>query len=222
MAFLVLKPKLQVALDLTNLEAAIRVGEMAIEGGCDILEAGTPLIKSVGIESVRRLRHAFPRTQIVADMKIIDAGRIEAKLAAEAGADIVTVLGVADDSTIRDVVSEAKLHGVSVCGDLITIKDPVKRAIELESLGVDMVCVHIGVDVQKSRGITVKELINEIRLISRSISIPVCVAGGIKHDIVKDLIEAGARIIIVGSAITAAPDPKTATKEIKEIIKSTM
>ncbi len=220
MDFLILKPKLQVALDFTDLDTAIRVGEMAIEGGCDILEAGTPLIKSIGIESVRKLRHAFPRTQIVADMKIIDAGRIEARLAAEAGADIITVLGVADDSTIKDVISEAKSHGVSVCGDLITIKDPVKRAIELESLGIDMVCVHIGVDVQKARGITVKELINEIRLISRSVSIPVCVAGGINSDIVKDLLDAGAKVIIVGSAITTAPNPREATRVIKEIIKS--
>lgn len=220
MAFLILKPKLQVALDFTNLNDAIRIGEMVVEGGCDMLEAGTPLIKSVGIESIRRLRHAFPRTQIVADMKIIDAGRIEAKLAAEAGADIVTVLGVADDSTIKDVVSEAKMYGVNVCADLITIKDPLKRATELESLGVDMVCIHIGVDVQKARGITVKELINEIRLISRSVSIPVCVAGGIRPEIVKELLDAGAKIIIVGSAITNAPDPKKVTQEIKSIIMS--
>ncbi len=220
MAFLILKPKLQVALDLTNLDDAIRIGEMVVEGGCDILEAGTPLIKSVGIESIRRLRHAFPRTQIAADMKIIDAGRIETRLAAESGADIVTVLGIADDSTIKDVISEAKMHGMSVCADLITIKDPVKRAAELESLGVDMVCVHIGVDVQRAKGTTVKELIDEIRLISRSISIPICVAGGIKPDIVKDLIEAGAKIIIIGSAITKAPDPRKVTQEVKNIITS--
>jgi len=99
-----MKPILQVALDFVELIRALNLAEEAVEGGADWLEAGTPLIKSVGLDCVRELRKKFPSHTIVADMKTMDVGRIEVESAAKAGADIVAVLGVASDSTIRECI----------------------------------------------------------------------------------------------------------------------
>ena len=99
-----MEPVLQVALDFLNLNRALKVAEEAVAGGVDWLEAGTPLIKSEGLDSIRELRKKFPRATIVADMKIMDVGRMESEAAAKAGANIVCVLGAASDATIRECV----------------------------------------------------------------------------------------------------------------------
>ena len=90
-----MQPILQLALDFANLSQALRVAEEATQAGEIWLEAGTPLIKSEGVEAVRRLRAEFPAHTIVADMKVMDAGRVEVEIAAKAGANIVAVLGAA-------------------------------------------------------------------------------------------------------------------------------
>ena len=118
-----MKPVLQVALDFLNLKRALGVAEEAVAGGVDWLEAGTPLIKSEGLDAVRELRKKFPQATIVADMKIMDVGRIETEAAAKAGANIVCVLAAASDSTIRECVEAGKNYGAKIEADLIEIED---------------------------------------------------------------------------------------------------
>ena len=103
------KVKLQVALDFVELSRAMAVAQAAAAGGADYIEAGTPLIKSEGLDAVRRLREKFPGHVIIADLKTMDAGKIEAEAAAKAGASIVTVLAAASDATIRECVEAAGL-----------------------------------------------------------------------------------------------------------------
>ena len=83
------EPKLQVALDFVDLPRALKVAEEAVLGGADWLEAGTPLIKSEGLQAVRALRDRWPGHVVVADMKTMDAGRAEVEYAAKAGAGVV-------------------------------------------------------------------------------------------------------------------------------------
>ncbi len=213
------RPLLQVALDFTDANEALRMAELVVDGGADIIEAGTPLIKSEGMRVVRLLRERFPHITVVADLKSIDASKVEVEVAARNGADVVTVLGLADDSTIRAAVEEAEKHGVQVCVDMIGVSDPVIRSIEVERMGAKAVCLHVGIDVQRARGLTAASLVREIRTLSRSISIPICVAGGITAETASTLVRAGAHVIIVGSAITRSPDPKGATMELKRIIR---
>ena len=97
-------PVLHVALDLQELERAVRIAHEAVEGGAEWIEAGTPLIKSVGMEAVRRLHDEFPGHEIVADMKVADTGTIEVEMAAKSGATVVCILGDADDAVIREAV----------------------------------------------------------------------------------------------------------------------
>ena len=132
-----MKPVLQVALDFVDLSRAMKCAEESSAGGVDWLEAGTPLIKSEGLNAIRKLREKFPAKTIVADMKIMDAGRTEVEIAAKSGANIVCVLGAASDATIKECVDAAHNYGAKIQVDLIAIKDVKKRALEVEKLGVD-------------------------------------------------------------------------------------
>ena len=129
------RPILQVALDFVDLARALQLAEEAVAGGADWLEAGTPLIKSAGLDAVRRLKERFPQQTIVADLKIMDAGRIEVEYAAKAGAGVVTVLAAASDSTIAECVEAGHHYGVKVVCDLINIANPVERAQAIGAIG---------------------------------------------------------------------------------------
>ena len=121
-------PILQLALDFVDLHRAVGVAEQAVPAGVDWVEAGTPLIKSEGLDAVRELRRLFPGKTIVADMKIMDAGRIEVESTAKAGAGIIDVLGTATDATIEECIQAGKNYGAKIAVDLIAVADPVARA----------------------------------------------------------------------------------------------
>ncbi|MCK4952631.1 orotidine 5'-phosphate decarboxylase [Candidatus Bathyarchaeota archaeon] len=208
------KPVLQIALDFANMHRALEVAKEAVKGGVDWIELGTPLIKSEGLEVVRVAKKTFPEHTIVADMKTMDAGSLEVEIAAKAGADVVMLLGAADDSTICEAVEASKRYGAKIMVDLINIEDMITRSVELERLGVDYICVHIGID-QQMRGMDPLEILKQIIEV---IGIPMAVSGGINSETAAKSVEIGASIIIVGGAITKAENAEKATKIIKEVI----
>lgn len=208
-------PILQLALDFVDLKRALKVAELAVRGGVDWLEAGTPLIKSEGLESIRALRRLFPHHTIVADMKVMDAGRIETESALKAGANIVCVLGVTSDSTIRECIEAGKNYGGKIMVDLLGVPNPSQRAQELERLGADFLGVHTSIDEQMEG----KDPFSRLRKVAEKVGIPVAVAGGINSETALEALKAGARIIIVGGAIIKAKDPEEATRKIKEALK---
>lgn len=212
------KPLLQVALDFTRIDDALRIAEVAWSCGADIIEAGTPLIKAEGLRAVEVLRRELPDATIVADMKTVDVGDLEVRMAAEAGADIVTVMGFSWDSTIMAAVEEARRQGVLVEADLMYVEDPVKRSQELRRLGVDIVGVHVGIDTQKRMGLTAGDVADLVKRVVEAFDGIVSVAGGIKVEHIQPLIRAGAKVIVVGSAISHARDPGEATRVIREAI----
>jgi 3-hexulose-6-phosphate synthase/6-phospho-3-hexuloisomerase len=211
-----MEARLQLALDFVDLPRAKKLAAEAASGGVDWIEVGTPLIKSEGLDAVRELRRMFPNKKIVADMKVMDTGRYEVEAAAKAGADVVVLLGVADDSTIREAVSTAKNFGCEIMVDLINVSDMLPRAKKLESLGVDYVCVHVGID-QQMRGV---DPIKEIKKLAKSLKIPLAVAGGINSENAAAAVAAGASIVIVGGAITKSGNAKKATELIIKAMKS--
>jgi len=212
-------PVLQVALDFLDLEEAIRVAEASYRGGASWLEAGTPLIKSVGMEAVRRLREMFPSAVVVADLKTMDTGWLEVEMASRAGADVISICALANDNTVREAVRCSKSYGTKIMADLIEVPDPVKRARELEALWVDYVCLHTGIDVQRGDEEDIARRVDVIRRISEAVRIPVAAAGGIRVETVARVVGAGAKIIIVGSAITRADDPESAARAIFEAMQ---
>jgi len=205
---------LQVALDLLNKDRAIKIAKKSVEGGADYIEAGTPLIKSEGMDIIRELKENFPKKTIVADMKTMDTGAFETEMAAKAGADIIVILGAADDSTIKESVKSARKYGSKIMIDLIGIKDKTKRAKEIEKYNIDFFCIHTGIDEQmvgKTPNHTLKELVKNTKT-------PIAVAGGLNSETSAELVKSGASIIIVGGAITKAKDVKKATEQIKKAI----
>ncbi|UCD55650.1 MAG: DUF561 domain-containing protein, partial [Candidatus Omnitrophota bacterium] len=211
-----MKPVLQLALDFLNLRRALKVAEEAVRGGVDWLEAGTPLIKSEGLDAIRELRKRFPKTTIVADMKTMDVGRIETEMAAKAGANIVCVLAAASDSTITECVEAGRNYGAKIEADLIEIKESEleKRAKELEKLGVDYIGIHVAIDEQMQG----KDPFSKLRRVAQQVGIPVACAGGINSETAHRAIEGGAEIVIVGGAINKAEDPASAARRIKKVI----
>jgi 3-hexulose-6-phosphate synthase/6-phospho-3-hexuloisomerase len=212
-----MKPVLQLALDFVNLQEALRAAREAVQGGARQLEAGTPLIKSEGLNAVRVLRREFPAATIVADMKIMDTGRIETESALKAGADIVHVLGLASDSTIAECIEAARRYDGRVAVDLLGYPDAARmaeRAQVVAQMGAACVCVHTPIDLQM-RG----ELpFDALKAVAESASIPVAVAGGINSETAADAVNAGASVVIVGGAITKAPDAREATARILEAL----
>jgi 3-hexulose-6-phosphate synthase/6-phospho-3-hexuloisomerase len=202
---------LQLALDFVDLHRAVHVAQRAVPAGVDWVEAGTPLIKSEGLDAVRELKRLFPGKAIVADMKIMDAGRIEVEAAAKAGAQIIDVLGTATDATIEECVAAGKNYGARIAVDLIAVADPVVRAKQVEQLGADYISVHVAIDEQM-RG---RDPFTILQAVSQAVQIPVGVAGGINSETAAAAVAHGASYVIVGGAITKALDPEAATREIR-------
>lgn len=204
-------PALQVALDFLDLERAIALAGEAVEGGADWLEAGTPLIKSDGLEAVRRLRAAFPGKVIVADLKTMDGGKIEFEAASKAGADVAVVLAAAADATIIQCVETGRRFGMKVYCDTIGLADPAARAKEVEAMGVDFIGVHLPVDEQMSG----KSPLDKLRAVRAAVNTPLAVAGGVTSETAPAMVEAGASVVIVGGALHKAPDARKAAADIR-------
>jgi 3-hexulose-6-phosphate synthase/6-phospho-3-hexuloisomerase len=210
-----MKPIIQLALDFVDYDRAVKVAREAA-GSVDWIEAGTPLIKSEGLDVVRKLRAEFPDKTIVADMKVMDAGRIEVEAAAKAGAVVVDVCGQAADATIRECVEAGRNYGAKIVVDLIGVRDVVSRAREVVGFGVDYISVHTAIDEQME----VKTPFSVVKEVVDGVDVPVAVAGGLNSESVVDAVEARASILIVGGAITKAEDAGKAAAAIRRAADS--
>ena len=203
--------KLQVALDTLTLDECLKLLEEA-RGYVDIAEVGTPFIIEEGMAPVKAIKQAFPELEVLADAKIMDAGEFEADKCFEAGADIVTVLGVSHDRTIQGVVRSAKKYGGKVMVDMIAVKDLVNRAKEIERMGVDYICVHTAFDIQ-SRGY---DPLEELKMVNQVIECGhTAVAGGVKLSTIDEIVKENPYIVVVGGAICNAADRSQAAREMK-------
>jgi len=206
--------KLQVAMDTLTTEAALELAAAAAPS-VDIIELGTPLIKAEGFRAITAIKEAHPDKTVFADLKTMDAGELEAGEAFKAGADLVTVLGVAGDSTIAGAVKAAKEHGKGIVVDLIGVSDKAARAKEVVALGAEFVEMHAGLDEQAEEGFTFEKLLEA----GRDSGVPFSVAGGVKAATVGSVQEAGAQVAVAGAAIYGADDVAAAAAEIRAAIK---
>jgi 3-hexulose-6-phosphate synthase/6-phospho-3-hexuloisomerase len=197
-------PIVQISLDVTSIEEALDTAEVAVEAGVDWLEAGTPLILAEGARAVRRLRDRFPDHPIVADLKIMDGGYLETKLMAEAGADLVVVMGRAHEATIRRVVEAGRQYGVKVMGDNLAATDRVACARWMEQLGVDFIVHHIGYDERRMvKGLSPMDELDDL---VRAVSIPVQAVGGLTIRQAIECPSRGAPLVVLGAPLVIAPD----------------
>jgi 3-hexulose-6-phosphate synthase len=205
--------KLQVAMDVITLDAALTLAAQ-VAPHVDIIELGTPLIKSEGLRAVTAIKKAHPDKLVFADLKTMDAGELEADIAFTAGADFVTVLGTAGDSTIIGAVKAATAHGKGIVVDLIGVADKVTRAREVTAMGAVFVEMHAGLDEQAEPGFTFQTLLND----GEASKVPFSVAGGVNLTSIKGVQRAGATVAVAGGAIYGAADPATAAAELRAAI----
>ena len=210
---------LQLALDFLDLERALRVADLAVGHGVDWIEAGTPLIKSEGLDAVRALRAKFPDRKIVADMKTADAGRVEMEAAAKAGADFAIVLGAASESTIRESVEAGRQYGLGVGVDILGIAEPEPLLERLAEWGVAFISVHCPIDVQM-RGGREASGFGMLARLAKITDIPLAAAGGLNSETAPRAAAAGASIVVVGGAIIKAADPARATADIRRALNT--
>jgi 3-hexulose-6-phosphate synthase/6-phospho-3-hexuloisomerase len=210
-------PIVQISLDLTSLEEALETAEIAVAAGVDWLEAGTPLILAEGLRAVEGLRKRFPNHPIVADLKTMDGGYLEAEMMARAGASSVVVMGRAHEATIRRVVDAGRAFGVTVMGDNLASEDRVANARWMESLGVDYVIHHIGYD--ERRMIPGLSPMDELDEVVRAVNVPVQAVGGLS---IRQAIECpahGAPLVVLGAPLVIDADEfRTASTDLHDVL----
>lgn len=206
---------IQAALDTLDYEQTIRLAQR-ISPYVDIIELGTPCVKYNGIRIVETVHILIRDCLTLADLKTMDAGLYEATPFYEAGADIVTVLGAADAGTIKGVVEAAKSTKAQAQVDLINVKNKLETVALAYELGAHIIGVHTGLD-QQAKGQTPFEDLRKVQ--QMKVGLKISVAGGINKDTVRQAIDAGADIVVVGAAIYGAADPVRAAAEIREAVE---
>jgi 3-hexulose-6-phosphate synthase/6-phospho-3-hexuloisomerase len=192
-------PIVQLSLDLTSLEEAIETAAVGVDAGVDWLEAGTPLLLAEGLHAVDGLRKRFPTQPIVADLKTMDGGYLEAEMMAKAGADFVVVMGRAHEATIRRVVDAGRDFGIKVMGDNLGAADRVACAKWMEDLGVDVIVHHIGFDERNMiKGLSPMD---ELDRVVAAVSVPVQAVGGLSIPQAIDCPRHGAPLVVIGAPL---------------------
>jgi 3-hexulose-6-phosphate synthase/6-phospho-3-hexuloisomerase len=203
---------LQVALDFLELSRALKAAREAWKGGATWIEAGTPLIKSEGLNSIRALRKEFPKAYLIADLKTLDAGRAEFEAAAKAGASCATVCSTGSDSTILECIEAGRNYGIDVAVDLLGVHGEAQVALarKCEQWGAHHVGLHLPIDDQMRGGDPTVEL----KKLRPKVKIKIAVAGGVNSENAAAVVKHGADIVIVGGSITKSADAEKATRTL--------
>jgi 3-hexulose-6-phosphate synthase/6-phospho-3-hexuloisomerase len=218
-----MRPVVQISLDIVDIDEALETAAMALRAGVDWLEAGTPLILAEGMHGVRALRACFPETPIVADLKTMDGGWLEAELMAGAGATHVVVMARAHEETIRCVVRAGQDFGVAVMGDNLGCADKVAAARRLEDLGCDYVIHHIGYDERRglaARGLPMPSPLDQLREVVEAVRVPVQAVGGLTLEQAIRTPTYGAPLVVLGAPLTVDADVfQTASGDVEGALR---
>jgi 3-hexulose-6-phosphate synthase len=218
-----MRPIVQISLDIVTIDEALATAEMALAAGVDWLEAGTPLIIAEGMNGVRALRERFPQTPIVADLKTMDGGYLEAELMAKAGATHVVVMARAHEETIRCVVKAGREFGVHVMGDNLACQDMIAGARRLEDLGCDYVIHHIGYDERRgiaARGHRMPSPLDQLREVVAAVGVPVQAVGGLTLEQAVNTPAYGAPLVVLGAPLVIDADAfRTAGDNVQDSLR---
>lgn len=213
----------QISLDVTSIPEALDTARMAMRAGVDWLEAGTPLIIAEGMNGVKTLRKEFPDTPIVADLKTMDGGWLEAELMARAGATHVVVMERAHPETVKMVVRAGKDLGVKVMGDNLGARDKVAAAKRLEDFGCDFVIHHIGYDERRglvASGLPCPSPLDQLREVVAAVKVPVQAVGGLSVEQAMRTPEYGAPLVVLGAPLAIdAESFKTASGDVESTLQ---
>jgi 3-hexulose-6-phosphate synthase/6-phospho-3-hexuloisomerase len=204
-----MRPIVQISLDLIDRDEAIETATLARRAGVDWLEAGTPFILAEGAHGVRALRDRFPGVPIVADLKIMDGGYLEAELMARAGATHVVVMARGHEETLKVVVKAGRDYGVKVMGDNLGCPDMIAGARMIEDLGCDFVIHHIGYDERRgiaAAGRRMPSPLDQLREVVAAVSVPVQAVGGLTLEQAVRTPAYGAPLVVIGAPLAVDAD----------------
>jgi 3-hexulose-6-phosphate synthase len=202
------RPVVQISLDLTSLEEALAHARQAVRAGIDWLEAGTPLILAEGLRAVRELRRGFPHHPIIADLKSMDGGYLEAEMMAKAGASHVVVMARSHPATVKMMVKAGRDYGVKVMCDDMACEDKPEAARRMEDLGVDYIVHHVGYDERRDPEVIAQHAnvppspLDELQAVVRAVRIPVQAVGGLSVPQVLQLPRFGVYHLVLGAPLT--------------------
>lgn len=220
-----MQPIVQISLDLTSLDEALATAHTAVRAGIDWLEAGTPLLLAEGLHGVRGLRREFPEHPIVADLKTMDGGWLEAEMMAKAGATHVVVMGRSHPATIKVVVKAGRDYGVKVMGDNLGAEDKAACARMMEDLGVDYIVHHTGYDERRDPEVIaarggVPSPLDELAAVVRAVKIPVQAVGGLSIDQAITMPRHGAPLVVIGAPLAIDADSfRTAGGDLESVLR---
>jgi 3-hexulose-6-phosphate synthase/6-phospho-3-hexuloisomerase len=216
------QPIVQISLDLTDINEALETARIALEAGVDWLEAGTPLILAEGLHGVRALRREFPDTPIVADLKTMDGGYLEAEMMAKAGATHVVVMARAHAETIKCVVKAGRDFGVKVMGDNMVCDDKAAASKWMEDLGCDYIVHHTGFDERNGIFADTGRMLSpldDLDAVVKAVSIPVQAVGGLSIEQAISMPKRGAPLVVIGAPLAIdAHSFSTNTNDLKSIL----
>jgi 3-dehydro-L-gulonate-6-phosphate decarboxylase len=206
-------PQLQIALDYITLPPALVMASLVVDE-IDIIEIGTPLCKAAGIEAILAMREICPDKLILADFKTPDVGGLEATMAFDAGADMVTVIGGAALATVKQAYEVARSRGKEMLMELTGVRDILGRAAEWRQIGVDRIVYHREWDAQDAG----REWGEEDKVIIRRLidmGYKVTVTGGLTLELLPFFADLPASVLICGRGIREAPDPRAAARAMR-------
>jgi len=212
-------PYLQVAFDLVDVAEVRRVLAALPESDHILIEVGTPLVKMLGINVVKEVRAIRPGAFVILDLKTLDTGNLEVRLAADSTADAVVISGLAPKKTLELAINEARKTGIYSVIDMLNVPDPLAV---LKGLAVlpDVVELHRAIDMEKSAHAW--NSIEDIKALAKEgRRLLVAVAGGIRVDTEGQALKAGADILVVGRAITRSKDIRDMTEQFLSGLKQT-
>jgi 3-dehydro-L-gulonate-6-phosphate decarboxylase len=208
-------PLLQIAMDYISLPKALAMAVL-VAPEVDIIEIGTPLCKAAGMEAVRAMREICPDKLILADVKTPDVGGLEAAMAFDAGADMMTVIGGAALPTVEQALAVAKQRGKEMLMELTGVRDHeiLVRAAEWRKIGVDRLVYHREWDAQsagrmwaESDKVTIRKLMD--------MGFKLTITGGMTLDLLPFFADLPVSVLICGRGIREAADPRDAAHQMR-------
>jgi len=209
-------PVIQIAIDLPNIDDALRLAEIGVKAGVDWLEAGTPLIVRRGADAIGAIAKSFPHMPVLADYKTMDSGGRNVHLTAEQGGKLMTVCAGACDETIAAAVAASRETGVLVVVDTIGVRDQAGRAREVERMGADSVYIHYGAD--QRRADATRDATQWVPAVGAAVKVPLGAATFGVDDAVKAA-SLGADVLVIGHPLISCADPLSALREYCELVR---
>jgi 3-keto-L-gulonate-6-phosphate decarboxylase len=208
--------RLQVALDMHDLDEATTVAVAAAEAGADFLEVGDPLIKRVGLRAVEHLKRHVPHTPLVVEMMSADWGRDQVILAAQEGADVVLLIGPASTSSVAAAVEAGRRLGVPIMLDAGQHRVSRQWVRDMERAGIDGLTVTTNIDL----GIAGRDPLNSARILRSWTQLPVAITGGFSPSDHALIASPDWDVLIVGRSIADAVDPTSAARAMVELVRN--